>query len=117
MPNAQVEKSNTARKTIPSQQPRGGKRPRPSPAEAVRAKTSRDAAPPSRTTKQELVLTLLSRPQGASIEDIMQATDWQTHSVRGFLAGTVKKKLGFNLTSSKTNDDVRRYRIQTRLGR
>jgi hypothetical protein len=113
MPNAQVEKSNTARKTIPSKQPRGGKRPRPSPADAVRAKTSRDVAPPSRTTKQELVLTLLSRPQGASIEDIMQATDWQTHSVRGFLAGTVKKKLGFNLKSSKTNDDVRRYRIQT----
>ena len=73
--------------------------------------------PPPRTTKQELVLTLLSRPQGASIEDIMQATDWQMHSVRGFLAGTVKKKLGFTLTSSKANDEVRRYRIQSARGR
>jgi len=68
-------------------------------------------------TKQERMLTLLSRPEGASIEEMMQATDWQQHSVRGFLAGTVKKKLGFALTSSKANTDVRRYRIETRRGR
>jgi Protein of unknown function (DUF3489) len=63
------------------------------------------------------VLTLLSRPEGASIEEMMQATDWQQHSVRGFLAGTVKKKLGFRLTSSEVADGVRRYRIETRRGR
>ena len=68
-------------------------------------------------TKQERVLTLLSRPEGASIWEMMQTTDWQQHSVRGFLAGTVKKKFGFSLTSSKTADDVRRYRIETRRGR
>ena len=60
------------------------------------------------------MLTLLSQPEGASIEEMMQATDWQQHSVRGFLAGTVKKKLGFPLISSKLNDGVRRYRIETR---
>ena len=70
-----------------------------------------------RVTKQERVLTLLSQPDGASIEEMMQATDWQQHSVRGFLAGTVKKKLGFPLTSSKPNDGVRRYRIETRRAR
>jgi hypothetical protein len=48
---------------------------------------------------------------------MMQATDWQQHSVRGFLAGTVKKKLGFPLTTSKAAGDVRRYRIETRRGR
>jgi hypothetical protein len=48
---------------------------------------------------------------------MMQATDWQQHSVRGFLAGTVKRKLGFPLTSSKSNDDARRYRIETRRAR
>jgi hypothetical protein len=66
-----------------------------------------------RLTKQERVLTLLSQPNGASIEEMMQATDWQQHSVRGFLAGTVKRKLGFSLTSVKPNDGVRRYRIDT----
>jgi hypothetical protein len=70
-----------------------------------------------RVTKQERVLTLLSQQNGASIEEMMQATDWQQHSVRGFLAGTVKKKLGFPLTSLKPNDGIRRYRIETRRAR
>ena len=48
---------------------------------------------------------------------MMQATDWQQHSVRGFLAGTVKRKLGFSLTSLKPNGGVRRYHIETRRGR
>ena len=56
-------------------------------------------------------LTLLSQPEGASIEEMMQATDWQQHSVRGFLAGTVKRKLGFSLTSLKPNGGVRRYLV------
>jgi hypothetical protein len=68
-------------------------------------------------TKQERLLTLLSQAEGASIEEMMQATDWQQHSVRGFLAGTVKKKLGFSLTTSKAAGDVRRYRIEKRRGR
>ena len=59
---------------------------------------------------------MLSRPEGASIEEMMQATDWQQHSVRGFLAGTVKKKLGFPLTSSKAEASARRYRIEKRRG-
>lgn len=71
----------------------------------------------ARVTKQEQVLTLLNRRDGASIEEIMQATDWQQHSVRGFLAGTVKKKLGFTLTSTKEPSEARRYRIVTRRGR
>ena len=67
-----------------------------------------------RVTKQERVLTLLSRTDGASIEEMMQATDWQQHSVRGFLAGTVKRKLGFLLASLKLDDGVRHYRIEAR---
>ena len=83
------------------------------------AKTPVKAAEPKVVgiTKQERVLTLLSQSEGASIEEMMQATDWQQHSVRGFLAGTVKKKLGFPLTSSKPNDGARRYRIETRRAR
>jgi Protein of unknown function (DUF3489) len=70
-----------------------------------------------RATKQERMLTLLSQPAGVSIAEMMQATGWQQHSVRGFLAGTVKRKLRFSLTSSKPEDGVRRYRIETRRGR
>jgi hypothetical protein len=86
---------------------------------AANAKTPLKADKPKveRVTKQERVLTLLSQSEGASIAEMMQATDWQQHSVRGFLAGTVKKKLGFSLTSVKRNDGVRRYRIETRRGR
>ena len=68
-------------------------------------------------TKHAQLLQLLNRPEGASIEDMMQATQWQQHSVRGFLAGTVKKKLRLPLTSSKAEGDVRRYRIMARRGR
>ena len=47
----------------------------------------------------------------------MEATGWQQHSVRGFLAGTVKKKLGLTLSSSKTTGEPRRYRIEPKRGR
>ena len=70
-----------------------------------------------RVTKHRRLLALLSQPTGASIEEMMQATDWQKHSVRGFLAGTVKKKLSLELTSSKSDGEVRRYRIVTRTPR
>ncbi len=67
----------------------------------------------ARMTKQEYVLTLLNQAEGASIEEIMVTTGWQQHSVRGFFAGTVKKKLGFNLVSSRDGVEARRYRIAT----
>lgn len=68
----------------------------------------------ARMTKQERVLTLLNRTEGASIEEIMAATGWQQHSVRGFFAGTVKKKLKFNLMSSRDGAEARRYRIEAK---
>ena len=88
--------------------------PRPSEFAAAKTPVKIDQPQVERVTKQERMLTLLSQFEGASIAEMMQATDWQQHSVRGFLAGSVKKKLGFSLTSVKPNDGVRRYRIETR---
>jgi len=134
MANLSTKKSRSPKKAAP-----GGRRSRPDarrggretekptkasarPPIAERERTAEKARKasephPIRATKQERVLTLLNRPEGAGIDEIMEATGWQVHSVRGFLSGTVKKKLGFELTSAKADGTARRYRIETRHGR
>jgi len=69
------------------------------------------SGPSQRATKQNACLRLLARPDGATIEDLKSATGWQTHSIRGFLAGTVKKKLGLTLNASRDDNGARRYRV------
>ena len=62
-------------------------------------------------TKTELVLAKLRGAKGISIEALAQQTGWQVHSVRGFLSGTVRKKLCHTLISEVGKDGTRRYRI------
>lgn len=62
-------------------------------------------------TKHARIIAMLRMPAGTTIAAIMTATDWQQHSVRGFFAGVVRKKLGLNLVSEQT-DKGRVYRIK-----
>ena len=86
---------------------------KPTKTRAAKARTTRKTAGKiARTeTKQSIVLALLRRQTGASIEEIMQATNWQAHSVRGFFAGALKKRLGIDVVSEKGEDGVRRYHV------
>jgi hypothetical protein len=73
-------------------------------------KKARDEAPAA-VTKTDIVLKKLKSAKGVTIQTLMDATGWQAHSVRGFLSGTVKKKLGHELLSETGKDGQRRYRI------
>lgn len=64
-----------------------------------------------KSTKAKTILDLLRSKTGASIEDMTKATGWQSHSVRGFLSGTVKKRMGLTVDNEPDKDGVRRYRI------
>ena len=72
--------------------------------------TTTDAS--SRQTKQQIMIDLLRRPDGAGIEEITAATGWQSHTVRGAMSGALKKKLGLEITSEKTEERGRVYRIE-----
>ena len=60
-----------------------------------------------KTTKQSVVLGMLRRREGASLEEMMAATDWQAHSVRGFMSGALKKRLKLEVVSEE--DGERRH--------
>jgi hypothetical protein len=89
------------------------------PGRAGRSSAKKAAAPsakatssgrPNRDSKQDRVVALLRQPRGATLDILVKATGWQKHSVRGFLAGTVRKKLKLPLISEKV-DGIRTYRI------
>src|SRR3984893_6085489 len=63
-----------------------------------------------RASKQDAVITMLRRPEGATVDEVASATGWQRHTVRGVFSGTLKKKLGLTLASAK-EERGRVYRI------
>lgn len=74
-----------------------------------------DAAPKVRTpregTKQATLIGMLRAQEGATIEEIMAATGWQSHTIRGAMAGALEKKLGLDVTSEKVEGRGRIYRL------
>ena len=65
----------------------------------------------NKTTKAELILRRLRSKRGASLEELAKAAGWQLHSVRGFLSGTVRKRMGLAVDVEITKSGIRRYRI------
>ena len=63
-----------------------------------------------RPSKQDAVIAMLRRPEGSTIDEVVNATGWQRHTVRGVFSGTLKKKLGFTIASTK-EERGRVYRI------
>jgi len=66
---------------------------------------------PREGSKKAIVLDLLKRAEGATLKEIMATTDWQAHSVRGFLSGSLGKKMGLTIASTKREDGQRVYRV------
>ena len=80
---------------------------------AAKASTAENVTPKTRDgSKKAIVLDMLKRPDGASLKDIMGATSWQAHSVRGFISGSLTKKMGLNVESFKREDGERAYRTR-----
>jgi len=85
------------------------------PAVPAAPPTEGPPAPAARVTKGAIMTALLSRPDGASIAELVEATGWQSHSVRGYMAGTLRKKPDITLTSDKTGTE-RIYRLVAGTG-
>ena len=75
-------------------------------------KAAKNAAGRRDGSKAAQVLELLKRPEGSTLAELMKATGWQAHSVRGFLSGTVGKKLGLTIASTKAEHGDRTYSVK-----
>jgi hypothetical protein len=90
---------------------------KPSPkAGSTKSATSspKHVGPARQGSKTAKILDLLTRPGGATLKEIIRATGWQPHSVRGFLSGALRKKLGIRVDSFKRDDKERTYRISSK---
>ena len=83
----------------------------PAPDAAAEPEGAPKARPPREGTKQATLIAMLRAPEGATIEEITAATGWQAHTVRGAMAGALKKKLGLEVTSEKAEGRGRVYRL------
>ncbi len=109
-PDGETRKKSTSKKPQPKKR-RGRAASKPSAAKS-KGKRSPPAVRPG--TKQALLIDLLKRKNGASIDEIVKAIGWQAHSVRGAISGALKKKLGLTVNSEPVEGRGRIYRIVER---
>jgi hypothetical protein len=88
---------------------KSAKKPSPAKKAPKGAKKAAGARDGSKTAK---ILDLLKRSGGATAKELLRATGWQGHSLRGFLSGTVSKKMGLTVTSTKGEDGERSYSVK-----
>jgi len=97
------KKAKSARKASPTKKaPKGAKG-------AKHAKKESGSREGSKTAQ---ILDLLKRSGGVTLAEIMKATGWQAHSVRGFISGTLRKKMGLAVSSTKSEDGERSYSVK-----
>jgi len=115
---AAAKKDATQKKNAP-QAKQGAKKASPKakaarPAKQAKApskKAAKEAAVPRAFSKKAIILDLLRRKQGATMAEIAKATDWQNHSIRGFVSGTLMKKMDLPVESFKNEAGERTYRL------
>ena len=115
-PQAEKKAARAPRRApVAPAKPKAGKKATPAkkaPKGAKKAKGGKAAKPEARDgSKTAKILDLLKRPGGVTSKELMKATGWQPHSVRGFLSGTVGKKMGLTVTSIKGEDGERSYSV------
>ena len=110
------EETGTAQATATAAPPKATKKATPAkkaPKGAKGAKPAKKESAAREGSKTAQILDLLKRPGGATLAEIMKATGWQAHSVRGFISGTLGKKMGLSVTSTKGEDGERSYSVKS----
>ncbi len=118
---ASSKKAASKKKVAPKGQKADKKNPKPASKKAAKAPAkpaskkaskAKDAAAPREGSKKQIVLDLMRRKDGATMAEIAKATGWQNHSIRGFISGTVAKKMDLPVASLKNEQGERVYRIE-----
>ena len=104
--NRGVKKAASKKAARPAASMRATKKP----ATSIRKKTPQLVTEAREGSKKATILELLRRPKGATITEIGKATNWKSHSIRGFISGTLRKAMGLTVESSKNQSGERTYR-------
>jgi hypothetical protein len=99
-------KAKSGKKATPA------KKTAPAPKKAAKASKAAKAKGTREGSKTAQILELLKRPGGATLQELMAATEWQPHSIRGFISGTLGKKMGLAVESAKSEEGDRTYSLK-----